>query len=938
MAAKTTFDINNWAPITLGPSWSVDEDGDFIMPERTLGWEIAAWAATWLTNEDGDPWIFTDEQFRFVCWLYALDESGRFIYTDSLLQRLKGWGKDPLAAVLCIVELVGPCRFSHWDADGNPVGKDNPVAHVQLAAVSKDQNENTMNLIPALIPRRTKLQFDIDLGLEKIRAMGNTRKLDIITSSYRSQEGARPTFVLMNEALALDTPIPTPRGWTTMGQLQDGDQVFDEHGKPCTVTAAHPVQEGRRSFRVTFGEGDSVVASDGHWWKVRVGKNPKCTLHEKTTLEMFEAGREFYLPEMHKDIDYPEADLPIDPYLLGLWLGDGASRQAVIACDEQDVEHVIAAASAAGVLNAHQEGPHHVRLANGSQTAPGAKGAGFQGNLRALGLLQNKHIPPAYLSASREQRLALLQGLMDSDGSIRPGGEARFNNADVSLIDGVRELLVSVGYRVNQAKYQTRGHVASQAHWQPMGYLSFIAYDSAPVFRLPRKAERMRSGPRPAYGRKIAKIEEIESVPVRCISVDSESRLFLCGRGLHPTRNTHHWISANGGHNLHKVIARNKAKIKGGQARTLQITNAYLPGEDSIAERTRVEYEDSLAPDPMTGQPLATMADFLYDTLEAPSNAPLDPAIAWEIVKVIRGDAVWLDEKSIISFISRKKSNTEAESRRFWYNQITADEETLVPPKIWDPQGRGTDWAKAEDGRTPWELRKGDEIVLGFDGGRTHDATALIAIRISDQFIVPLGIWFDGWNGPKITGKKDERGYFRKWEVPYTEVDTALEAAFAKYHVRAFFADYYPWQSYVDMWSNRYRDRLLVKASSDHAVKFNMAANTNQEAIVHANERLVMGLADGTFFHDGNLVFKRHVMNTRKRNTQWGMGYTKDSRESDNHNDAWSASLLAFLALSKYLESGKRPKPQHNGRVHMSGSAGKFLNPQASGILATVFR
>lgn len=92
MAQKTTFDVNNWSPITLGPTWETDEDGDFIMPEQTLGWEIAAWAATWLTNEDGDPWIFTDEQFRFVCWFYAIGPDGRFVYTDSLLQRLKGWG------------------------------------------------------------------------------------------------------------------------------------------------------------------------------------------------------------------------------------------------------------------------------------------------------------------------------------------------------------------------------------------------------------------------------------------------------------------------------------------------------------------------------------------------------------------------------------------------------------------------------------------------------------------------------------------------------------------------------------------------------------------------------------------------------------------------------------------------------------------------------
>ena len=139
--------------------------------------------------------------------------------------------------------------------------------------------------------------------------------------------------------------------------------------------------------------------------------------------------------------------------------------------------------------------------------------------------------------------------------------------------------------------------------------------------------------------------------------------------------------------------------------------------------------------------------------------------------------------------------------------------------------------------------------------------------------------------------------------------------AFAKYNVVAFFADVHPWESYVDLWSNKFRERVMVKASSGHHIGYNMSGN--QQEITEANQRLVSGIADGTFTHNGNKVLRRHVMNTRKRFNTWGMTFTKDGRENDKYNDAYAATLLAFIALSKYLESGKRPKPKHNGKVHM---------------------
>lgn len=191
-------------PVAIGPTWKRDpKTGAWILPERTLGWQVLGWTSEYLRLPDGpdagSPWVYTDEQARFVLWWFAIDETGRFIYRSGMLRRVKGWGKDPLGATLCGVELVGPSRFGGFDAAGEPVAIPHPAAWVLTAAVAKDQTRNTMTLFPALFTDAALDEYRIDLGKEILYANGGRARMDAVTSSPRALEGPRATFTLKNE-------------------------------------------------------------------------------------------------------------------------------------------------------------------------------------------------------------------------------------------------------------------------------------------------------------------------------------------------------------------------------------------------------------------------------------------------------------------------------------------------------------------------------------------------------------------------------------------------------------------------------------------------------------------------------------------------------------------------------------------------------------------
>lgn len=170
---------------------------------KTLGWGVIEHAERYLLQPDGDeagsPYTFTREQLNFILWFYAVDEAGRFIYRRAVLRRAKGWGKSPFLGALALCELTGPVRFAGFDEDGEPVGMAHPMPWVVIAGVSETQTENTFAAIRAMCEDSALVDdYGLDVGLTRILTPGGG-KIVPITASSSSQEGARPTFAIMDE-------------------------------------------------------------------------------------------------------------------------------------------------------------------------------------------------------------------------------------------------------------------------------------------------------------------------------------------------------------------------------------------------------------------------------------------------------------------------------------------------------------------------------------------------------------------------------------------------------------------------------------------------------------------------------------------------------------------------------------------------------------------
>ena len=350
----------------------------------------------------------------------------------------------------------------------------------------------------------------------------------------------------LNKALALDTPIPTPGGWTTMGNIRVGDEVFDDHGHACTVLEVKDVQHGRPCFEVAFSDGTKIVADDEHWWFV-VGRNNQkgkvlTTAQIRSTLKERTRGDNNHGIPVASSLVLPNASLPLHPYALGLWLGDGHSTSPRITAGGKAVAEIEGYLAEVGVFcGKRRQDKRSSATTFTIDTKPirhGNHANGFKGGLVALGVLGAKHLPPSYLRASIEQRRALLQGLMDSDGWITDRGTCGFGTSIPKLRDGVLELLRSLGLKptVSEIIPICRGK-AGKKTWR----IHFQGYADTPVCRLSSKASRQRGAPKTnqrSMTRMIVSITSVPSVPVRCIAVSSASHLYLAGEGMIPTHNT----------------------------------------------------------------------------------------------------------------------------------------------------------------------------------------------------------------------------------------------------------------------------------------------------------------------------------------------------------------------------------------------------------------
>lgn len=344
------------------------------------------------------------------------------------------------------------------------------------------------------------------------------------------------------KALALDTPIPTPSGWTTMGEIGEGDALLDEHGQPCQVTFATPIMRDHDCYRVEFSDGSSVVADAGHQWLTEELRH-RYRASVKTTADIAasittrrDAARNHRIP-VAGALVLPDADLTVDPYVLGVWLGDGDTGQAIITVANQDTEllqHVATAGVAIHARTTYANRTPRYRL--GSTGAMHSRSE-VAAALRGMGLIGNKHIPAAYLRASLGQRVALLQGLMDTDGHVTPKGQCEFTTTRPQIRDGFLELARSLGY-----KPTAREGVATIAGREigPKWRIQFHGRRDRAPFRLARKLLRVSASVRDSRSthRQIIAVVPVTSVPVRCIQVDSPSHLFLAGEAMVPTHNT----------------------------------------------------------------------------------------------------------------------------------------------------------------------------------------------------------------------------------------------------------------------------------------------------------------------------------------------------------------------------------------------------------------
>ncbi len=355
---------------------------------------------------------------------------------------------------------------------------------------------------------------------------------------------ARPA---MGKALALDTPLATPSGWTTMGAVQVGDQLLAADGTPTRVVRATTVLTGRPCYEVSFDDGTTVVADAWHEWftdtrasrrgSKRESARIRTTEHIASTLRcQTQDARLNHSVRNARPLALAQAALPVDPYVLGAWLGDGATHAARIST--ADAEMVVRLEGLG--LRLVPSGPmsYTMRLpVEGCATMVSETSGSMTALLRKAGVLGNKHIPAPYLRASESQRRALLAGLLDTDGTVNRTGGVQFAVAHQRLADDFCELLASLGYRWGRRTTEVKGRspASSTCHT-----ITFTTADE--VFWLSRKqlAHKERSnGPHPrVLHRFITAARPIESVPVRCVEIDHPDHLYLASRAMIPTHNS----------------------------------------------------------------------------------------------------------------------------------------------------------------------------------------------------------------------------------------------------------------------------------------------------------------------------------------------------------------------------------------------------------------
>ena len=187
-------------------------------------------------------------------WYDAIDEQGDFLFHSAVLQRLKGWGKDPVGACLAASAAFGEVTFDHWDND-SPVAREELNAWVQVVAVSQEQTKNTMKLFPSLISPEARKHYGIQVGKTTLYGLGDTRQIEAVTSNPLSIEGGRPTQIIRNETQNWNSS----NGGHDMAGVMEGNAAKRDIDTPARILDINCGQASRRPPLCTQSSGIRVT-------------------------------------------------------------------------------------------------------------------------------------------------------------------------------------------------------------------------------------------------------------------------------------------------------------------------------------------------------------------------------------------------------------------------------------------------------------------------------------------------------------------------------------------------------------------------------------------------------------------------------------------------------------------------------------------------------
>ena len=368
--------------------------------------------------------------------------------------------------------------------------------------------------------------------------------------------------IVDHKGLPLDTPILTSTGWSTMGDLKIGDKVFDKDGNLCNVTVKSQIHYNP-CYKINFDNNESIVADKDHKWLISFSskstdfkkgikyyENVMTTEEIKQYLEKLKSRNYYNIPKVvnAKPLNLSKSKLPLDPYVLGVWLGDGSKSCGMITqCANSKLWNILRLKGCRlgeNVVHDPKRSNVESRTIYGLHTV-----------LRKLNLLNNKHIPDEYLLSSYEDRLQLLRGLMDTDGYYHKKRKRFVMTTSFDWqMEGMRKLVSSLGCKVSIFKAITKYNGKEFPGWN----INFTTNDFNPFLCRNQDINKLSSKNHYSF-RVIKSVEKVNTVPTQCIAVDSPSHTYLCTHSMIVTHNTNERIDTQGFYNS---VTKSTTKMK----------------------------------------------------------------------------------------------------------------------------------------------------------------------------------------------------------------------------------------------------------------------------------------------------------------------------------------------------------------------------------------